>query len=99
MNVQQFQGCCGAYILYDFGWTVCTQGTTVRIDKKEIDKWIKLQVVRFSSSAFLIIILNGNQTEELKGLMIKNRFYIRSRGKHEGHQGITTMYIRSRKDN
>ena len=98
MKINPFIGCCGAYILYDFGWTTATQGTIQQIDKKKIDIFIKRQIAVYKYKAFLIIILNEKQKEHLKSIMRDNKFKPVSKGSNGYHVGISTVYIRARKE-
>lgn len=89
-----FPGCCGGYVIHNFGYTDCTGGDADEPHLDGMEKDLQALIQQKEGRAFLTITLNTEQREVYKKILYRNGFRLKGHGYNKPHNSIIYFYIR-----
>lgn len=92
MNLIDYPGCCGIYILKDFGNTPNSL-IQKKYTEQEVDDFLKnsIKIGLGAKISMLIASIDGYQMKKFKKVFKENGFIVRNKNKHFNHN--STIYV------
>ena len=94
MEIEKFPGCCGGFVLHNFGHTRMTNGDREEFDLDDMEEQLVDYIDKQKHRAFLIVTLNTEQREVYKKMLFKHGFRRKGSGYNKPHRSTVYIYIR-----